>query len=157
MADSFVLPLALHLSLDGGAWLREVGDTFPAEVTEGRYPSYQEARAALTAVPGWQVEGSEQADGSSWVLVVRRADGISTHLRADARYRYSQPGALRFHFEGGWPCLVVQVLECLARVCDPFAVCSPDAVAVVLPGTEPEGGVGRSLRPRRAAAVDKAG
>jgi hypothetical protein len=59
-------------------------------------------------------------------------------LEADERYKGSRPWGPAFYFYRGWPCLVVAILTKLASVCGPFVVVSPDAVAVVLPGTQPE-------------------
>jgi hypothetical protein len=135
--DYHVKPLAWELSRDGGAWLREHGVVFPEGITQGRFPSYQEARSALVVVEGWHVEGSERCNGSGWSLRVTAKDQHAT-LEADERFKDSRPGMPAFYFYRGWPCLVVAILAKLACICGPFVVVSPDAVALVLPGTQPE-------------------
>jgi hypothetical protein len=57
--DYHVKPLAWELARDRGAWLRERGVVLPEGITQGRFPTYQEARSALVAVEEWHVEGSE--------------------------------------------------------------------------------------------------
>jgi hypothetical protein len=134
--DYHVEPLAWGLARDGGARLRKHGATFPEGVADGRFPTYQEARSALAVVEGWRVQGSQSPGGSRWVLRIKAGDRHAT-LEADDQFKGSRPGVPAFYFYRGWPCLVVEVLERLARVCGPFVVVSPGAVAVVTVGTEP--------------------
>jgi len=131
-----VKPLAWELARDGGAWLRQRGVAFPEGVTEGRFPTYLEALSALAAVEGWQVEGGQTGTGSGWSLQVEAGRRYAI-LKANEQLEGSRPGVPAFYFYRGWPCLVVEVLERLARVCGPFVVVSPDAVALVAAGTEP--------------------
>jgi hypothetical protein len=135
--DYDVRPLASELARDGGRWLRERGVVLPERVTQGQFPTYQEAHSALVAVEGWHVAGGERANGSGWRLRVTAKDQHAT-LEADERFKGSRPGVPAFYFSRGWPCLVVAILAKLASVCGPFVVVSPDALAVVLPGAHPE-------------------
>ena len=135
--DYQIQPLAWELARDGGAWLRERGVPFPEEVIEGRFPTLAEVIRALSEVEEWTISASRDNTGSGWSVRVRSEERYAV-LEADERFKGSRPGVPAFYFYRGWPCLVIQILNRLARICGPFIVVSPDAVAVVTGETVPD-------------------
>ena len=119
-----VLYTVLPLSEDVSAWLDEIGVPYAYGPVPSRNPTVRELRDALSSMPEVRVQFDEPVVGRAWgalLDVVSSAEaGLWTQLNVLSYQGDDQPH--EFHFEKGWPQLILRALKCISAVTGPLVL-----------------------------------
>jgi hypothetical protein len=109
------------------AWLVQSGIPLPHAIPPGRYPTPEEMRTVMDAIPGIVVD--YLTSDSVWEATVRSRKDVSWAILALHDYRGQEDAPHHFFFKAGWDEMIELVTVKLARRCGPF-VLLPDSGAV---------------------------
>ncbi len=99
-------------------WLVGLGVKLPETVPPGRYPTPDEMRQVLETLPGIRVDFTISA--STWQATVRARRDVSWASLYFPDYAGDDFEPQPFIFDGGWPEIMVMILQPLAAGCGPF-------------------------------------
>jgi len=110
------------LDEDVRRWLTEIQVPFPDQVS--RFPVGGEIKRALTDLPGYQVEITDNGIGASWQALITSESGADegpwTLLNVSEYTGDELPQKL--WFEKGWESLITTILERLVPACGPLVL-----------------------------------
>lgn len=110
------------LDEDARRWLTEIQVPFPDQVS--RFPVGREIKRALTDLPGYQVEITDNGIGASWQALITSESGADegpwTLLNVSEYTGDELPQKL--WFEKGWKSLITTILKRLAPACGPLVL-----------------------------------
>ncbi len=109
------------------AWLAQADVTLPGTIPLGRYPSPEEIRTLMDAIPGIRVD--YLICDSAWEMTVRSRQDVAWAILAVRDYCGLAEEPHHFYFRAGWDEMIELVTVQLAKRCGPF-VLLPDSGAV---------------------------
>ncbi len=109
------------------AWLVQSGLTLPSAIPPGRYPTPEEIRTTIDAIPGIVVD--YVISNSAWEATVRSRKDVSWAILALIDYHGQVDAPHHFCFKAGWDEMIELVTVKMARQFGPF-VLLPDSGAI---------------------------
>jgi len=108
------------------AWLAQSGVTLPGMIPPGRYPSPDEIRAVVDAIPG--IRADYLISDTAWELTVRSRKDVSWAILSVRDFQGEAEVPHHFYFRAGWDEIIELVTMHLAKRCGAF-VLLPDSGA----------------------------
>ncbi len=101
-------------------WLVQSGVPLPGEIPVGRYPTPNEIKTILDAIPGIRVD--YRISHTVWQASVTGRKDVSWASLLVQDYDDDPDAARPFYFEAGWDETITLVTARLARVCGPLVL-----------------------------------
>lgn len=108
------------------AWLAQSGAALPDLIPPGRYPTPEEIRSLLDAIPG--IQADYLISDTVWEVTVRSRTDILWAILSIKDYRGNADQPCHFYFKAGWDEIIDLVTTHLAKKCGHF-VLLPDSGA----------------------------